>query len=125
LDDSLPRLAAAGGDLGVQRESRGGGVEDGRTLSPGVLDRQDRGTGGVRGIDRSQDLGQGVGMGRELNLQRTAEVLLLDVDEDEGAAACGHDALLMKAMVSPTGSRQPRPCGQQTTPTSGTIATVR
>src|SRR5690625_3398414 len=35
-------------------------------------------------------------MGRELNLQRTAEVLLLDVDEDEGAAGCGHDALLMK-----------------------------
>src|SRR5699024_2936578 len=125
LDDSLPRLAAAGGVLGGQCESRGGGVEDGRTLAAGALARQDLGTGCVRGIGCYQDLGPGDVMGRELNLQRTAEVLLLDVDEDEGAAGCGHDALLMKGPVSPTGCRHHPSCCQQTTPTSGTNATVR
>jgi hypothetical protein len=60
-----------------------------------VLDHDDGDPGGVGRLDRLGDARDRLAVGRMLDRQRAAaEVVLLDVDEDECALRAGHGGLL-------------------------------
>ena len=86
LGDRGPGVGAAALDLRVQGGAGRARVEHGRPGAGGVLHDHDREAGGRRRVDRRGDVRQGLGVGRVLDLERTVEVLLLDVDDDERAA---------------------------------------
>lgn len=94
LHDRLPCAGSTAVDLGVQLETRLLRVEDRSADTHRVLHDHDGESLVIGDIDRRRDLRQGLGVRRVLDLQRAAEVLLLDVDDDKGATRRGHGVLL-------------------------------
>jgi hypothetical protein len=82
----------------VQVEFECTGGKDRRTFTRGVLDDRDGNAGGGGGVNCPRNDGQGLLVRRVLNFKGAAEVLLLHVDEDEGAAGDAH------VLVSPDGN---------------------
>src|SRR5699024_11816874 len=85
-----------------QYAGRGAGDERGRAIGHLVLDGRDRYAGLAGDVDRAQDLGERLIRRRVLDLDGSVEVLVLDVDQDEGGAGVGH----REPPGSGTGARQ-------------------
>jgi hypothetical protein len=59
-----------------------------------MLNDDDRDVVGCGHVDRSDDVGERLPPGRVLNLERSVEVLLLDIDDNKGTAGRGQGGLL-------------------------------
>jgi hypothetical protein len=94
LNHRLPFDSFAAFNLGVQPEARRAGREDGRIFAGRVLDDGNRNARGGGCIHCPRNHGEGLLVRRVLDFEGAAKVLLLHVNEDEGAVGCAHGCFL-------------------------------
>lgn len=73
--------------------------EDGEPLAVLVLDERDRQVVFLRGVDGPVDIGQRLLARRILDLQGGGKVLVLQLNDDQGAAWSSHGKLLLNRAV--------------------------